>query len=89
MLGHVGRADRRGGRLVREQRRLLEALKPAEVEAFTAGLSTSRDRAMVLLMLLGTPTRRRAADVADTHRSRRPADAPGLDLRHGRADPYP
>ncbi len=37
----------------------------------------------------GTPTGRRAADVAATHRSPRPADAPGLDLRHGWADPYP
>ena len=37
----------------------------------------------------GTPPGRRAADVAATHRSRRPADAPGLDLRHGWADPYP
>ncbi len=53
MLGYLGRAGRGGGRLVREQRRLPEALEPAEVEAFTAGLSTSRDRAMVLLMLLG------------------------------------
>jgi len=33
--------------------------------------------------------RRRAADVVGTPRSRRPADAPGLDLLHGRADPYP
>jgi len=36
----------------------------------------------------GTPTGRCAADGAATHRSRRPADAPGLDLRHGWADPY-
>jgi integrase/recombinase XerC len=63
MLGHLGRDGRRGGgRLVREQRRLPEALEPAEVEAFTAGLSTSRDRAMVLLMLLGGL---RAAEVRD------------------------
>jgi integrase/recombinase XerC len=55
LLGHLGRSGRAsaGGRLVREQRRLPESLDPAEVEAFTAGLSTSRDRAMVLLMLLG------------------------------------
>ena len=53
MLGHAGRAGQRGGRLVREQRRLPESLEPAEVAAFTAGLSTCRDRAMVLLMLLG------------------------------------
>ena len=37
----------------------------------------------------GTPPGRPAADVAATHRSRRPADAPGLDLRHGWADPHP
>ena len=36
----------------------------------------------------GTPTGRCAAAGAATHRSRRPADAPGLDLRHGWADPY-
>jgi hypothetical protein len=32
---------------------------------------------------------RRAAAVAATHRSGRPADASGLDQRHGWADPYP
>jgi hypothetical protein len=32
----------------------------------------------------GTPTGQRAADADATHRSCRPADAPGLDLRHGR-----
>jgi hypothetical protein len=37
----------------------------------------------------GTPTGRRAADVADTHRGRSTADAPGLDLRYGRADRHP
>jgi hypothetical protein len=37
------------GRLAREQRRLPESPEPAEVEAFTAALSTSRDRAMPLL----------------------------------------
>ena len=31
--------------------------------------------------------RRRAVDVAGTHCGRRLADAPGLDLHHGRADP--
>jgi hypothetical protein len=36
----------------------------------------------------GTPTGRCAADAAVTHRSRRPVDAPGLDPRHGGADPY-
>jgi hypothetical protein len=37
----------------------------------------------------GTPPGRHTADVAATHRSRRPADAPGLDLRHGWAGPHP
>jgi hypothetical protein len=37
----------------------------------------------------GTLPGRRAAGVAATHRSRRPAHAPGLDLRHGWADPVP
>jgi len=54
MLGHLdtGR-PRGGGQLVRAERRLPESLDPSEVAAFTAGLSTSRDRALVLLMLLG------------------------------------
>jgi len=38
---------------VRTPRRLPESLEPREVAAFTAGLATCRDRAMVLLMLLG------------------------------------
>ena len=42
-----------GGRLVRTPRRLPESLEPQEVASFTAGLATCRDRAMVLLMLLG------------------------------------
>ena len=37
----------------------------------------------------GAPPGRRTADVAATHRSRRPADAPDLDLRHRWADPHP
>ena len=54
MLGHLdsGR-PRGGGQLVRTPRRLPESLEPREVAAFTAGLATCRDRAMVLLMLLG------------------------------------
>ncbi len=54
MLGHVrsGRSPG-GGQLVRTQRRLPESLEPREVAAFTAGLVSCRDRAMVLLMLLG------------------------------------
>lgn len=54
LLGHVpARHPRSGGRLVREDRRLPESLDLAEVEAFLADLGTHRDRAMVLLMLLG------------------------------------
>lgn len=54
LLGHVPvRHPRSGGRLVREHRRLPESLQVAEVEAFLTDLNTHRDRAMVLLMLLG------------------------------------
>lgn len=54
LLGHVPvRHPRPGGRLVREERRLPESLELAEVESFLADLGTCRDRAMVLLMLLG------------------------------------
>lgn len=54
LLGHVPvRHPRSGGRLVREERRLPESLELAEVESFLADLGTCRDRAMVLLMLLG------------------------------------
>lgn len=54
LLGHVstGRA-RTGGRLVREQRRLPDALEPEEVAEFVSDLGSHRDRAIVLLMLLG------------------------------------
>jgi len=54
LLGHVPARHRHGGgRLVREQRLLPESLPLAEVEAFLSDLGTHRDRAMVLLMLLG------------------------------------
>jgi site-specific recombinase XerD len=54
LLGHVrARRPRAGGALVREDRRLPESLDLAEVEAFLGDLSTHRDRAMVLVMLLG------------------------------------
>jgi integrase/recombinase XerC len=54
LLGHVSSGRRRsGGRLVREPRRLPEALDPTDVAAFVADLDTHRDRAMALLMLLG------------------------------------
>ena len=38
---------------MRQQRLLPESLELAEVEAFLTDLGTHRDRAMVLLMLLG------------------------------------
>jgi site-specific recombinase XerD len=54
LLGHVGPGrPRGGGRLVRQPRRLPEALEPDDVAAFLADLCTLRDRAIVLLMLLG------------------------------------
>jgi site-specific recombinase XerD len=54
LLGHLpARHDRVGGRLVRQPRRLPDSLPPADVGAFLADLGTCRDRAMVLLMLLG------------------------------------
>jgi len=54
LLGHVaGRRPTTGGRLVRQDRRLPESLAAEDVEAFLADLGTRRDRAIVLLMLLG------------------------------------
>jgi site-specific recombinase XerD len=54
LLGHVPpRHPRRGGRLVQQPRSLPESLESAEVDAFLADLSTHRDRAMALAMLLG------------------------------------
>jgi integrase/recombinase XerC len=54
VLGHLGPGrPRGGGRLVRSPRRLPETLDPDEVAAFVADLLTHRDRAIVLLMLLG------------------------------------
>jgi len=54
MLGHLGPGrSRRGGRIVREQRRLPESLEGADVSAFLADLVTHRDRAIVLAMVLG------------------------------------
>jgi len=53
-LGHVSTGKpRTGGRLVREAQRLPEALEAEEVAEFFADLETHRDRALVLLMLLG------------------------------------
>jgi integrase/recombinase XerC len=53
LLGHLAPGQRRGGRLVQQPRRLPESLDSEEVAAFLADLSTHRDRAMALAMLLG------------------------------------
>jgi integrase/recombinase XerC len=54
LLGHVaGRRPRSDGRLVRQSRPLPESLPAEEVAVFLADLETHRDRAIVLLMLLG------------------------------------
>lgn len=54
LLGHVSSGrPRGGGRLVREQRRLPEALEPDQITEFFSDLETHRDRAIVLAMLLG------------------------------------
>jgi integrase/recombinase XerC len=54
LLGHVSSGrPRGGGRLVREQRRLPEALEPEQITEFFSDLETHRDRAIVLAMLLG------------------------------------
>ncbi len=62
LLGHV--SGRRGpaapARLVRQERRLPESLDADDVAVFLADLGTHRDRAVVLLMLLGGA---RAAEV--------------------------
>lgn len=54
LLGHIGSSRARNdGRLVRQSRRLPENLEGADVAAFLADLSTHRDRAIVLAMVLG------------------------------------
>lgn len=54
LLGHIGPGrPRSGGQLVRQPRRLPEALEPEDAAAFLADLRTFRDRAITLLMLLG------------------------------------
>ncbi|NIA26352.1 MAG: site-specific integrase [Gammaproteobacteria bacterium] len=54
MLGHLGgRRGRVDGRLVRQDRRLPESLGAEEVASFVADLETHRDRAVVLVMVLG------------------------------------
>ena len=69
LLGHVAsRRPAAPARLVRQERRLPESLNADDVAVFLADLDTHRDRAIVLLMLLGglraTETRTlRLADV--------------------------
>lgn len=54
LLGHISTGrSRSGGRLVREPSLLPESLDAADVDEFFADLFTYRDRAVVLLMLLG------------------------------------
>ncbi len=54
LLGHLGEGRRRsGGRLVRQDNLLPESLPPADVDVFLSDLRTHRDRAIVVLMLLG------------------------------------
>ena len=54
VLGHLGPGRRRGtGRLVRQPQRLPEAVDPDDVAMFLADLGTHRDRAIVLLMVMG------------------------------------
>ncbi len=54
MLGHLGPGRARGGgRLVRQPRRLPESIDTDDVSAFLADLSTRRDRAITLAMVLG------------------------------------
>jgi site-specific recombinase XerD len=53
MLSHVAVRQRGGGRLVREPSRLPESIDAADVASFLADLNTHRDRAIVLVMVLG------------------------------------
>ncbi len=65
LLGHVaGRRTGAPARLVRQPRRLPESLDADDVAVFLADLGTHRDRAIVLLMLLGGL---RAAEVRSLH----------------------
>ena len=74
LLGHLPvRHPLPSGWLLREERRLRESLELAEVESFLADLGTHRDRAMVLLMLLGglRAAEVRALRLADVDMGRR------------------
>jgi len=54
LLGHVdGGRQRRGGRLVRQPSRLPDNVELGDVSVFLTDLDTHRDRAVVLLMVLG------------------------------------
>ncbi len=54
LLGHISTGrERTGGRLVKEAVRLPESLDADDVTEFLSDLNTHRDRAIVLLMLLG------------------------------------
>jgi integrase/recombinase XerC len=74
LLGHLPVAHPRpGGRLVREEHRLPESLDVPDVQAFLTDLGTHRDRAMVLVMLLGglRAAEVRALRLADVDMGRR------------------
>ncbi|MGZ4620113.1 MAG: tyrosine-type recombinase/integrase [Frankiaceae bacterium] len=80
LLGHLPVAHPRpGGRLVREERRLPESLDLPDVQAFLTDLGTHRDRAMVLVMLLGglRAAEVRALRLADVDMGRRQVRALG------------
>lgn len=54
LLGHLGSGrSRGGGRLVRQPQMLPESLPVSDVDRFLRSLDTYRDRAIVLVMLLG------------------------------------
>ena len=54
LLGHLGAGrSRGGGRLVRQPQMLPESLPVSDVDRFLGSLDTYRDRAIVLVMLLG------------------------------------
>lgn len=54
LLGHLGAGrSRGGGRLVRQPQVLPESLPVSDVDRFLSSLDTHRDRAIVLVMLLG------------------------------------
>ena len=54
LLGHLGAGrSRGGGRLVRQPQLLPESLPVSDVDRFLRSLDTHRDRAIVLVMLLG------------------------------------